>query len=63
VFEKGSLCSDTFCSELLSKRRQRVATWRTTGREWVPGPGDSRDVAGPGVVTPTEQLVTARDWV
>jgi hypothetical protein len=39
VFEKGSLCSDVFCSELLSKGRQWVAAWRTTGRlSWRGGP-------------------------
>ena len=39
------------CGELESKGRQWVVTWRTTAREWVPGPGDTRDVACLGVVT------------
>jgi len=39
------------CSELLSKGRHWVVTWRTTGQEWVPGVGDSRGVACLGVVT------------
>jgi len=30
------------CGDLLSKCRQWVLTWRNTGREWVPGLGDSR---------------------
>ena len=33
------------CSELLSKGRKWVVTWRTTVRGFVPGLGDSRDVS------------------
>ena len=49
------------CCELLGKGEQWVATWKTTARVLVPGPGDSRGVAGLSVVKLTERLVTA--WV
>jgi hypothetical protein len=49
------------CGELLIKGRQLVVTWSTTGRECIPGLGDSRGVACLGVVTLTERLVTAWD--
>jgi hypothetical protein len=49
------------CGELLIKGRQWVVTWRTTGREWVPGLGDSLDAACLGVVTLTERMVTVWD--
>jgi hypothetical protein len=49
------------CGEHLSKGRQWVVTSRTTGREWVPGLGDSCGVACVGMVTLTEGLVTAWD--
>jgi hypothetical protein len=42
-----------------SENRLWVATWRTTGQEWVPGPGDSRSVAGSEVVTLIEILEAA----
>jgi hypothetical protein len=32
------------CGELRSKDRLWVVTWRTTGREWVAGPGVTRGV-------------------
>ena len=35
-------------SEILSKGRRWVVSWRATGREWVPGLGDSRGVAWRG---------------
>jgi hypothetical protein len=47
--------------ELLSKGIKRVATWRTTARGLVPGPGDTRGAACLGVVTLLERSVTA--WV
>jgi hypothetical protein len=37
------------CGELLIKGRQLVVTWRATGRECLPGLGDSRGVAWRGV--------------
>jgi hypothetical protein len=47
--------------ELLSKGIKRgikwVATWRTTARGLVPGPGDTRGVACLGVVTLLEHPV------
>jgi hypothetical protein len=49
------------CGELLSKDRLWVATWKTTGREWVPGQGGTRGVACLGVVTLTQILDTAWD--
>jgi hypothetical protein len=49
------------CGELLSKDRLWVATCKTTGREWVPGPGGTRGVACLSVVTLTEILDTAWD--
>ena len=45
------------CSEFLGKGRQRVVSWRTTGREWIPVLGDSRGVGCLGMVTLTERLV------
>ena len=38
-----------------------VVTWRSTAREWVPGPGDSRGVACLGVVTLSKRLVIGSD--
>jgi hypothetical protein len=49
------------CCELMSKGRQWLVTWRITARGSVSGPGDSRGVACLGVVTLTEQMVTAWD--
>jgi hypothetical protein len=40
-----------FCGELLSKSREWVVMWRTTGQKWVPGLGDSHGVACLGMVT------------
>ena len=47
------------CGELLSKGRQWVVTWRTTGREWAPGLGNSRGRPCLSVVTLNERLVIA----
>jgi hypothetical protein len=33
------------CCELLNKDRLWVVTWRTTGLEWVVGPGVTRGMA------------------
>jgi hypothetical protein len=41
------------------KKKKWVAVWKITGQEWVPGPGDSRCVAGPGMVKLIEMLETA----
>jgi hypothetical protein len=46
-------------SELLSKGREWVATWRSTARGLVPGLGDSRGVAGLSVVSVSKRLVNA----